>query len=867
MTIVISVCVTALLLSASFVSGQNPASGLADANFDDSTETQYHLLETIRYKHDIEGDLASAKSELQKLLKQTNHAEIKSYLYFFLGKIYDHGLFPDSAVVYYKKAMEEPRISREKLDYIYRRLAGLKPELVESIDHSKTDISRIDKIFPYQTNGQKHYVLQTMYREKSVSDFQRQFAELDNRGRLKKIPLRLENEERLYDFSDGFFLAGGGNYLRAGSLSEGKENNFVFKDGIIDSRILSGRSGDFIVAYAGNLDYFKQGSFQQTIALDGDRCTWHTVEGRTHHGLLLCDDEMVYAVDVEKGSAKNLSNLSGKPYFIKALKDYAVFQFYDHFEVRTGENFQTVQWKANSSLVDKLYMAGNALYVLEEKGTVKCYNTASGQKEWQKELEGKKLFATENEVYLITHYHACLGVGLNGDIKWTYEFGWDKEITSFLSNGYLVLFYVNGDKIRLNLDLMEISDKSRKKRLMDLVENSEKMDPKSGLKFAEKILQQEPGNGLALMFKYLCVKKLQHSDPSQLNALIQAAHSSYTPPWKTSPVLQNLNSVLTSKWIWKRAYGKKYYPNLIAENGNLIYIENNNQTIVVLDADLGQLSGTAHIPEELDSKICLWTNDGILVSSPKRLFLIPYQKGTTGTRNLALDKPVCEAIVTEFGLFISDWFGNLKLLHIPDGFHSGFTWERQIAKNGLLINKVPHQAFLDVIDIQGHFFAVDPETGRILYDMPLPKGIITDIYSRDDRLFAGYDHGLIICFSKAKKEVLWSQNFSDQIFSLDGNDKNLLVITTSAKRLFCVHSITGAIQSEIAIQTSLVNKPALTSEGYWLGTIEPALERRNFSHNLIKKFRLTGLPGNPVLTDSSLFISTLDGFITAFTAF
>jgi outer membrane protein assembly factor BamB len=201
---------------------------------------------------------------------------------------------------------------------------------------------------------------------------------------------------------------------------------------------------------------------------------------------------------------------------------------------------------------------------------------------------------------------------------------------------------------------------------------------------------------------------------------------------------------------------------------------------------------------------------------------------------------------------------------IPQGFDSDFVWSKKISKNGMLINKPAGQNFLDVIDIQGRYFAVNPENGNIHFTEELPGGTITDFYSQDNLVFAGYDSGLLICLDKKKKKLLWSRNYSDQIFSLRSNGRDLLVITTSAKRLYCIQANSGGILSETVIQTTLVNKPTVTKNGYWLGTVEPALEKRNFNNKVLQKFSLTGPPGNPVIADSLILISTFDGFITSF---
>ena len=70
--------------------------------------------------------------------------------------------------------------------------------------------------------------------------------------------------------------------------------------------------------------------------------------------------------------------------------------------------------------------------------------------------------------------------------------------------------------------------------------------------------------------------------------------------------------------------------------------------------------------------------------------------------------------------------------------------------------------------------------------------------------------------------------------------------------------------SQVRIQSYLFNRPTVTEQGYWLGTTEPALEKRNFNHELLFKYKLPDLPGSPILFGNSIFIGTLDNFILAF---
>jgi hypothetical protein len=79
-----------------------------------------------------------------------------------------------------------------------------------------------------------------------------------------------------------------------------------------------------------------------------------------------------------------------------------------------------------------------------------------------------------------------------------------------------------------------------------------------------------------------------------------------------------------------------------------------------------------------------------------------------------------------------------------------------------------------------------------------------------------------------------------------------------------LQAATGSLLSQVRIQSYLFNRPTVIDHGYWLGTTEPALEKRNFNNELLLKFKLPDLPGSPVMFGNSIFIGTLDNFILSF---
>jgi outer membrane protein assembly factor BamB len=346
-----------------------------------------------------------------------------------------------------------------------------------------------------------------------------------------------------------------------------------------------------------------------------------------------------------------------------------------------------------------------------------------------------------------------------------------------------------------------------------------------------------------------------------VQALVEASRSQDTPNWANGPVLKTLAGGLGANWVWKRQYGPKFYPNLVPHKDMSFYLENDNQTLVLLNHESGELANSYRFSEELDMKVALWKNDTLCVSSPSRLYLLSPTGGAGGLGQFPLKNPVCQAQAVGNGLVYSDWYGGLNMMGLPD---RTVRWERQLGQSGLYLGKAKTVDYLDVVDLEGNYFAVQPASGKVAWQLRLPAGTITETFSNKDFIYAGYSQGALVAIDRAKQKVAWNVDFGEQIFSLSGNRENTLVITTASKKLICVQAGNGAILSQVRIQSYLFNRPTVIDHGYWLGTTEPALEKRNFNHELIMKYKLPDLPGSPILFGNSIFIGTLDNFILSF---
>src|SRR5690606_18804474 len=99
-----------------------------------------------------------------------------------------------------------------------------------------------------------------------------------------------------------------------------------------------------------------------------------------------------------------------------------------------------------------------------------------------------------------------------------------------------------------------------------------------------------------------------------------------------------------------------------------------------------------------------------------------------------------------------------------------------------------------------------------------------------------------------------------------GRGDQLLLIGTASRRVVNLNGRTGALQSQAVVASHLFNRPLLAADGYWVGTTEPALEKRSFMHEALERYPLPDLPGTPTQAGNGIAVSTLDHFILLFPA-
>lgn len=824
-------------------------------------------IEAARHLFRIEGNPEAARRRLEGLLAGSRNEEILSQARFMLGRILDLSGETAPAAEAYRASLAGRGLQAPEKLWVYKRLLAVNPASVQPAVADAPAKTGPAHIFPGRKGKRTVYTLEFRGPPDGQWERAKELGRQDENGEYQPIDVRLSGREEILDADAERALVLNQDTRRVAVIQLGAEKaGPALAEASAGPRVdagalLPGQSDAFLLAGSGKLRVVRGGKTEWETPMEQDGCAWTAAPDRSPRGLLQCADNQIYLTDAGKHTLRPLPGVADKALQVAWQGDYLAVRYIDRFEIRKGPGFETVKWGLPGLLQEKLVLGEDRAYLVTAKGQLRAYDLATGHLEWQRDAQASQLTVFGDALFATTYAQTVAAFDTRGAPLWNYAYGWDHEPALLPTEDWLVLHYPDGKRIKLDRGLLRVTGNAAGFKFLEYRAREAERDWKGALGALSQVLALEPGNGEAWRMRAEALR-MSGSPRAQLTQpLIEAARSQSTPTWSNGPVVKALAANLGANWVWKRQYGPKFYPNLVPHKELSFYLENDNQTLVLLNHETGELYNSFRFSEELDMKVSLWKNDTLCVSSPARIYLLSASSGSGGLGQIPLKNPVCQAQAVAGGVVYSDWYGGLTLVGLPD---RTLRWERQLGQSGLYLGKSRNADYLDVVDLEGRYFAVQPASGKILWQARLPPGTITETFSNKDFIYAGYSQGTLVALDRAKQAVAWTVDFGEQIFSLSGNRDNTLVVTTASKKLACVQAQTGAILSQVRIQSYLFNRPTVIDHGYWLGTTEPALEKRNFNHELILKYKLPDLPGSPILFGNSVFIGTLDNFILGF---
>lgn len=639
----------------------------------------------------------------------------------------------------------------------------------------------------------------------------------------------------------------------ASSLSE----KFLAEEGMI----FSGESEEFLLIGAQSLRLMRHGQTVFSHSLPGPGCSYRPSAPRSRQGIVFCPDHGIFRADFSRRSMSPLLLGGDIPSEVTLSGDYLAIRYVDHIEIRRGPSFDAFLWGFPSGMQDQLSLGRGHAFLVGGEGQLRAFDLRTGQLDWQRDEDIAEVHPSGREVFALTHDQTCLALDEKGQTLFTYEAGWGSDPLLLPTQDWLVVQQADGHRVRLNRELLRLTGGDRGYLFQRVDENLKRHDSPGSLNALNAVLALEPGNGVAWREKAQLLRMLPSSKKEQTEAWLQAGRSRATAAWSDDPVLRNLARNLGASWIWKRHAGPRFFPTLNAGRRLSYYVENDNQTLALLDNETGVLQSSFHFPEPLDLKATGWSGDTVILSSPNRIYLLGTTSKVPGILSqIPLRSPICQAMVVSGGLVYSDWNGTLQFVDLPSRH---VRWELHLGRSGLLLARNRVGEFLDVFEIEGGYHNVNLSSGRDVNPFKLPPGTITECYAGRDFAYAGYNEGLLIAVDRNRGTLAWQKDLGEQIFSLAGK-ADALLIGTASKRLLSIQAVDGHTSAETHLPTYLFNRPLMVEDGYWVGTTEPALEKRSLNHALLRKLPLTDMPGTPSLVGGGIAISTLDHFILRF---
>lgn len=686
----------------------------------------------------------------------------------------------------------------------------------------------------------------------------------DRRGLLKPLPWSLAADETLLDAAGEYVAtyAAESRTLRIRSLQGQVSFEEIVASRPEATRILNPRGLAMAWLEGNRLRLWRSTSGITESLIEGP-CSMHG-EPEAASALLLCGERNLYRADFAAGQVKPLGRLNEKPLALQAHGDYLLIQYADHIEVRRGPRFDAFSWGFPCQLQDKVTLGLSQAYLVTPRGSIQAFDLHAGQSVWQKQMLAQEVHIWPDGLLVQTMAHTLEALNTRGELQFSYAMGWEGEPNLQLGEEQVVLHFSDGKRVRIDRAGATAAKKPGALLLDNLLAQNG-LAPAEKLERLQQLLQLEPGNGDAWRHRYALDRQNDASAQQLTFDLIQAARSSATPAWSQHPVLRALAGRIGATWAFKREYGPKYYPTLVAGRELAFYLESDNQTLVVVDPAQGQLVNSFRFAEDLDFKAALWRNDTLAVSSAGRLYLVSPWKRSGLLAQYPLPAPLCQALSLPQGILLSDWQGHLRLMNPSTG---AFIWERKVGNAGLLLGRPPSGTpeTLDITDLEGRFFSVQTATGKVMGQIDLADGLPVEAYSLPQGTAIALEQGKLILIGRQQMAPLWRRDINEQIFSLAGNRQETLVLTTANKRVLCLRALDGGVISDQHLAAYLFNRPLVLDDSFWIGTTEPALEQRSFKGEKMKSHVLTDLPGSPVLFRNQLVLGTLDHLILGFAA-
>ncbi len=814
-------------------------------------------VELARYLLRIEADTGQAWRVLQVLLRESQDPVSQAQSQALVGEIQSARGENSIAANHMRQALESGALPLGQRTGLLRKLLRLDPQAVQSLQALPAAPGPVSATHPLRWSPKQAFVLEIPRGARDATPLWL----LDSLGNLQATQAAITPAQTFLDAAGPHVLVYDSEKR---ALLVHDFTGRLVKEYPVPTKpeaglLLNNQGNAFTWLESSRLHFFRQDRERSELLVEGS-CILHAESENKESAMLLCSDQALYRAEFGTGQVKPMGRLAERPLALMLQGDFMLLQYADHLEVRRGPRFDAFSWGFPCQLQDRLVLGKSLVYLIDPKGGLNAFDLRTGQSIWRRNLMAQEVLPIGDVLLVTTFARTLEAVDMRGRTLWTYAYGWVNDPVLLPGDRRVTLHYGDGHRLRIDLEVAKAAERPGDLLLRGLLSQTG-ATPQQMLGRLENLLSLEPGLGDAWRQRYLLDRQLNSPVKQITQDLVQASRSSLVPAWSNHPLLKTLASQMDAAWIFKREYGPKYYPTLVPGHDLAFYLESDNQTLVIVDPVRGTLVNSYRFAEELDLKAALWQKDTLCVSSATRLYLVSPWRQSGLLAQIPLPSPLCQAISTPQGLVLSDWQGNLKLMRLSTG---ELLWEKSLGRGGLLLSKPLSGDLIDVVDLEGRYFAVDVPTGKTLGQLDLPEGTPFELQSLGQSAAIAMAQGRLIGVGRQNPSLLWQRDLGEQIFSLSGNRNETMVVTTASKRVLCLRALDGGVLSDQLLSAYLFNRPLVMADAFWIGTTDPALEQHGFRGEKRMSHLLTDLPGSPVAFRHLILIGTLDHLLTAF---
>jgi len=171
-----------------------------------------------------------------------------------------------------------------------------------------------------------------------------------------------------------------------------------------------------------------------------------------------------------------------------------------------------------------------------------------------------------------------------------------------------------------------------------------------------------------------------------------------------------------------------------------------------------------------------------------------------------------------------------------------------------------HQNTIYIGNTRGHIYALQIESGQVLWENELHIPLYSSLVINHGRLIATADDGRLFCLSLKKGELLWQRKLPGPIHATPVMGEHAVWIGTTQARFFSISTLDGSIQWQFKSEGAVFEKASFVDGSLYFGTTQGFIYCLNaINGEVIWHTQLEGAVGtSPFIGNHHLVLGTLN---------